>query len=124
MERGEGFGEIALFYNERRSATVIANDDICEAYTIDSKTFQQFIVMSRVQRLAAKANYLDSFKFFDQIDYYQKLNLFEGFETITYNKGQNIVVEGEKADAFFVIERGMVDVFKNVEANGKKNEVF
>jgi CRP-like cAMP-binding protein len=38
VNKGEGFGEIALFYNERRSATVIAVDD-CEAYTIDAKIF-------------------------------------------------------------------------------------
>ena len=43
--------------------------------------------MSRVQRLAAKANYLDSFKLFNSLDNYQKLNLFEGFQTITYKKG-------------------------------------
>ena len=71
-------GEIALFYNERRSATVLAEGD-CETYIIDAKTFQEYIVMSRVQRLAAKANYLESFNLFNCLDNYQKLNLFEGF---------------------------------------------
>ena len=47
VNKGEGFGEIALFYNERRSATVIAVDD-CETYIIDAKIFQEYIVMSRV----------------------------------------------------------------------------
>ena len=78
VHRGEGFGEIALFYNERRSATVLADGD-CEAYIIDAKIFQEYVVMSRVQRLAAKANYLESFNLFNCLDNYQKLNLFEGF---------------------------------------------
>jgi len=38
LNKGEGFGEIALFYGDRRSATVIAVDE-CEAYTLDARTF-------------------------------------------------------------------------------------
>jgi CRP-like cAMP-binding protein len=33
------------------------------------------------------------------------------------------VYEGEKADAFYVIERGVCDVLKILDVNGKKNEV-
>ena len=123
MTKGESFGEIALFYNERRSATVIAVGE-CEAYIIDAKTFQQYIIMSRVQRFAAKANYLDGFNLFNALDNYQKLNLFEGFETVTYKKGQNIVTEGDKGDAFYVIERGICDVVKNIDVNGKSNFIY
>jgi CRP-like cAMP-binding protein len=123
VSRGDGFGEIALFYGERRSASVFAVDD-CETYIIDAKTFHQYVVLSKVQRLAGKANYLESFNLFNCLDNYQKLNLFEGFETVTFKKGQNIVTEGEKGDAFYVIEKGVCEAIKIVEVNGKKNELF
>jgi len=80
--------------------------------------------MSKVQRLAAKASYLDSFNLFNCLDNYQKLNLFQGFETLTFKKGQKIITEGEKGDAFYVIEKGMCDAIKIVEVNGKKNDVI
>ena len=33
MQKGEGFGELALLYNDKRSATVVAICE-CETYTL------------------------------------------------------------------------------------------
>jgi hypothetical protein len=34
------------------------------------------------------------------------------------------VTEGEKGDAFYIIEKGVCEAIKIVEVNGKKNELF
>ena len=34
MESGSGFGELALLYNDKRSATIEAEEE-CECYTLD-----------------------------------------------------------------------------------------
>jgi len=34
MEQGAGFGELALLYNDKRSATIQASE-VCETYALD-----------------------------------------------------------------------------------------
>jgi CRP-like cAMP-binding protein len=43
LESGVGFGELALLYGDRRSATIKSNG-ICETYVLDGILFKQMIV--------------------------------------------------------------------------------
>lgn len=43
LDKGAGFGELALLYNDRRSATITAQED-CQTYTLDGKLFKAIII--------------------------------------------------------------------------------
>ena len=47
MKQGVGFGELALLYNDKRSATIQAEDDV-EVYSLDGLLFKGMIVKSSI----------------------------------------------------------------------------
>ena len=49
MGQGSGFGELALLYNDKRSATIEAAED-CECYALDGVVFKAIIVKSSMQK--------------------------------------------------------------------------
>jgi CRP-like cAMP-binding protein len=49
MQAGTGFGELALLYNDKRSATIEAMDE-CETWVLDGLTFKKIIVQSSVEK--------------------------------------------------------------------------
>ena len=63
MGAGSGFGELALLYNDKRSATIEAVDD-CETYTLDGTIFKTLIIKSSIEKRSRKANFLDQIKLF------------------------------------------------------------
>ena len=67
MEQGVGFGELALLYNDKRSATIEAVDN-CETYTLDGSIFKTIIIKSSIQKRSMKANFLENIKLFDKLD--------------------------------------------------------
>ena len=67
LEQGCGFGELALLYNDKRSATITAIGP-CEAYTLDGTVFKTLIVKSSIEKRSRKADFLNKIKLFDQLD--------------------------------------------------------
>lgn len=47
LEEGSGFGELALLYNDKRSATIEAVTP-CETYVLDGSLFKQIIVNTSI----------------------------------------------------------------------------
>jgi CRP-like cAMP-binding protein len=47
MSQGSGFGELALLYNDKRSATITAVD-VCETYTLDGIIFKAITIKSSI----------------------------------------------------------------------------
>lgn len=67
VEPGIGFGELALLYNEKRSATIQALTD-CETYTLEESAFKAIIVKSTMEKRRKKVDILNRMKLFDSLD--------------------------------------------------------
>ena len=63
---GVGFGELALLYNDKRSASIQALE-ICETYTLDGALFKGMIVKSSIQKRTSKAASLNQVKLFGKL---------------------------------------------------------
>ena len=61
---GSGFGELALLYNDKRSATIEAVET-CETYVLDGTIFKTLIVKSSIEKRSRKAEFLNRIKLFD-----------------------------------------------------------
>jgi len=63
MEEGVGFGEIALIYNDKRTATIIADGD-CQTYQLDGALFKSIIVQTSIEKRKKLVSILDDIKLF------------------------------------------------------------
>lgn len=63
MGAGSGFGELALLYNDKRSATIEAIET-CETYTLDGTIFKTVIIKSSIQKRSLQAGFLNDIKLF------------------------------------------------------------
>lgn len=64
LRHGVGFGELALLYNDKRSASIEATE-ACETYALDGAIFKSMIIKSSIQKRTQKAASLDQVKLFD-----------------------------------------------------------
>ena len=63
LESGIGFGELALLYNAKRSATIECLEP-CETFALDGAIFKSLIVKSSLEKRSKKALALDRIKLF------------------------------------------------------------
>ena len=64
LPTGAGFGELALIYNDKRSASIVALED-CEVYTLDGMIFKKLIIESNVAKRGIHASFLNSIRLTD-----------------------------------------------------------
>jgi CRP-like cAMP-binding protein len=67
MEKGAGFGELSLLFNDKRSASIQAMNE-CESYVLDGTIFKTVIIKSSLDKRSLKSAMLDKIKLFDQLD--------------------------------------------------------
>lgn len=58
-----GFGEIALLYNDKRTASVTAVTD-CETWVLSGDVFKQIIAINSIRRRNISLEYLDKVELF------------------------------------------------------------
>lgn len=58
MGPGSWFGELALLYNHKRSATIEAVDN-CEVYTLEGQIFKTLIISLSIEKRSRKAEFLN-----------------------------------------------------------------
>lgn len=117
MEKGSGFGELSLLFNDKRSATIQALCN-CETYVLDGQIFKTVIIKSSLDKRTLKTEALDKIGLFDKLDKNQKLKLAEGLSTVYFRKGEFVVREGEVGDNFYIIEDGEVECLKLQNTDG------
>lgn len=64
LSKGVSFGELALLYNDKRSASIEATED-CETYTLEGTIFKSMIIRSSIEKRSNKAQSLNQVKLFD-----------------------------------------------------------
>ena len=67
MNAGVGFGEIALIYNDKRTATIQSLDDGCLTYVLDGSLFKTIIIKSSQEKRKLALNNLNSIKIFGKL---------------------------------------------------------
>ena len=76
---GDGFGEIALLYNEKRTATIRTLSD-CEVWVLDGPIFKKIVIKSVVQKRSTELGFLDRVSLFNNLDRFEKLSLLDGLK--------------------------------------------
>ena len=119
MSKGAGFGELALLYNDKRSASIKANEQ-CTTYVLDGNVFKTIIIKSSIDKRNIKSGFLDNIKLLNSLDKNQKVKLTEGLKTLYLKKDDFVLKEGDEGNEFFIIEEGSVECLKLENVGDKK----
>eukprot|EP00698_Gefionella_okellyi_P008508 TRINITY_DN210_c0_g1_i2.p1 TRINITY_DN210_c0_g1~~TRINITY_DN210_c0_g1_i2.p1 ORF type:complete len:3780 (+),score=1127.00 TRINITY_DN210_c0_g1_i2:350-11689(+) len=112
---GGCFGELALMYNMPRAASIKASGPgphLC--WAVDRKTFRRVLMRCFTDQRAKYEGFLDKIDLFrDHMSLEDIGRLADAFEALEFKPGETIVHQGEKGDAFYVIESGEANVVKD-----------
>ena len=104
------FGEKALLHDAPRAATCTALTSV-ECLVLNRKDFQETLGdLKEVMDQNLKRRILNSVNLFKNLGRKQKKRIKDLFKVKTFRKGDNICENGDKADEFYVIGDGKVDI--------------
>ena len=116
-----GFGEIALLYNDKRTASVTALSN-CEAWVLSGDVFKHIIAAHSIQRRNISLEYLDKVQLLKRLETYQRVKLVDGLKQVTVQPKEYIFHKGDQGELFYIIEQGEVECGTE-EADGYFNVV-
>ncbi|XP_056386667.1 cGMP-dependent protein kinase 2-like [Hyla sarda] len=122
MHPGTAFGELAILYNCKRTATVKAVTD-SKIWVLDRQVFQSIMMSS------AQAQHQEYFSFLRSVSLLKDLpeeklsKIVDCLEVDFYDKGDYIIREGEEGNTFFIIAKGKVCVTQAVEGVQEPQEI-
>ncbi|KAL3763492.1 hypothetical protein ACHAW5_010884 [Stephanodiscus triporus] len=114
---GSSFGELALMYGSARAATIRANSD-CVLWSLDQRAFKEITTSHKQKRDEIILETLRKVKIGDSVlgDVLEPSDINAmalATQSDSFCKGDVIIRQGEKGDAFYIIENGTVDVLIN-----------
>lgn len=119
LPKGAGFGEIALMYNDKRTASIKAEDQ-CKTYVLDGGTFKAIIIKSSIDKRIVQSGFLDKISLFNSLEKSQKLKLLDGLQTHYIKNNDYVFKQGAEGQDFFIIEQGEVACVKSFDDGTEK----
>jgi len=121
LPSGKVFGELAILYNCKRTATIKAATD-CKLWAIERQVFQTIMMRTGLIRQAEHTTFLKSVPTFVNLPEDTLIKIADVLEETAYKEGEYIVRQGAGGDTFFIISKGRVKVTK--KDGGAKEEKF
>ena len=110
---GGSFGELALMYNAPRAATVVSADAKSTLWALDRITFRRIVMDSAFQRRRMYESFLEEVPLLASLKKYERAKIADALDTIKYPPGSTIIAEGDPGDAFYLLESGEANAYKN-----------
>jgi cAMP-dependent protein kinase regulator len=103
-----------LLYNSPRAATVIANTQ-CVLWKLDRETFNNIVKVSAQNKRNQYKSFLKSVEILSTLDDYELEQISDALKSVTFNKDDYIIREGEIGDVFYIVEEGEAVATKTFE---------
>ncbi|TVY86563.1 cAMP-dependent protein kinase regulatory subunit [Lachnellula willkommii] len=113
IEEGGSFGELALMYNAPRAATVMSAEAGSTLWALDRITFRRILMDSTFQRRRLYESFLEEVKILSTLTKYERSKIADALETQKFPAGTTIIKEGDAGEAFYLLESGEAEAFKN-----------
>lgn len=115
LQEGRIFGELALLYNCRRTASVRSKSD-CVVFQLDRRYFQAIVQSTGAERDQAKYNLIKQVPKLKDLPSSKLKKICDCLEDEKFNDGDCIIKQGTTGDTFYIVSEGKVCVKK--EENG------
>ncbi|XP_018646792.1 serine/threonine kinase [Schistosoma mansoni] len=122
MEVGRAFGELALLYNCKRTASVRAVTN-ASAWTLDRRVFQQIMMSTCIHKQQENMKFLKSVPALKDLSSEKMKKLADVLEPVFYEPGEYIIREGELGETFFIIKSGKVRVTHTIDGTDETKEI-
>ena len=126
--RGDIFGELALIFNETRSADAIAYT-ACKLWKIDQTSFKQIMISSSAMNSTDEIMDKQVFDTIMKVPLFKEVEcadfclcLSQAMEPLSYREGKCVVEMGKAVDSFFIIVEGSATIVESKEDISKDNE--
>lgn len=113
IEPGGSFGELALMYNAPRAATVMSAEAGCTLWALDRITFRRILMDSTFQRRRLYESFLEEVEILSTLTRYERSKIADALETQKFPAGTTIIKEGDVGEAFYLLESGEAEAYKN-----------
>jgi cAMP-dependent protein kinase regulator len=113
---GDVFGEMALLYNCPRSASVTAQEP-STCWMLDRETFNHVVRDASVRRRDKYDEFLKSVSLLQSLGSYERSQISDVLVSEWFDKGTEIVREGDPGDKFYFLETGQLNATKLLDGN-------
>ena len=118
---GKVFGELAILYNCKRTASVRA---VCDArvWALERKVFQHIMVASGIKKIENQKNFLKSVPLLAELPQEMLTKMADVLETEQFLAGDYIIRQDTAGDTFYILAGGEVRVTKR-EGDGDEETI-
>ena len=115
------FGELALMYNQPRSATVVADTEGV-LWVMGRETFRKLVLKHAFRKRRLYENFLRDLDILKSLTGYERSNLADALIPMEVDQNQIIVKQGDQGDRMYFIEDGQCDVYMNSTFHKRLNK--
>jgi len=119
------FGELALMYNQPRSATITASTDGI-LWVMGRQTFRKLVLKHAFRKRQMYERFLHDLEILQSLTDYERSNVADALIPIEYGENDVIIKQGDQGDRMFFIEDGECDIYMNEKFHKRlgKGEYF
>jgi cAMP-dependent protein kinase regulator len=103
------FGELALMYNMPRAATIVASTN-GTIWGLDRQTFRRIVLKTAFNKRKKYEKLIEGCAMLKSLDLYERMNVCDALTSKTFQTGEKIIAQGDKADCMYFVEEGTVRV--------------
>ncbi|XP_071398746.1 cGMP-dependent protein kinase 1, partial [Centroberyx affinis] len=119
LTSGDVFGELAILYNCKRTATVKAKT-VVRLWCMERQTYRTIITNKSKKKREQLMGFLKTSRTLKDLNDVQLSKIIDSMEEVKYQDKNVIVREGDEANTFYIILKGEVLVTKNVNGHQKQ----
>ncbi|XP_072217926.1 cGMP-dependent protein kinase 2 [Leuresthes tenuis] len=119
LTTGDVFGELAILYNCKRTATVKAKTPV-HLWCMERQTYRTIITNKSKKKREQLMGFLKTSRTLKDLSDVQLSKIIDSMEEVKYQDKDVIVREGTEGDTFYIILKGEVLVTKNVNGTQKQ----
>ncbi|XP_039265487.1 cAMP-dependent protein kinase type I-beta regulatory subunit-like [Styela clava] len=111
LGEGASFGELALIYGTPRAADVKAKTQL-KLWAIDRDSYRRILMGSQIKKRTMYEEFLSKISILESLDKWERLTVADALEPAQFDSGDEVVVQGQPGNDFFIIVEGSAAVLQ------------